>query len=210
MPVGQKKSFRKNKSLRKIGRRLNSKSVRKLSKRRSSKRSLASKSKKASKNSKRGWRTRSKSLGYAAANRGVSTSCFPARLKKLLKKVSAHYGKKLRITSGYRSHKHNRRIGGARRSQHLHCTAADFYIPGVNKYALARYLKGLTGRGGVGTYRGNRIVHLDVGPRRTWHWGGRKKRAKRRYRNKRRYSRVLRARRLARQRRVAKFRGSKS
>ena len=199
-----KKSFRKNKSIRKIGRRLNAKSVRKLTKRRSAKRG------KSSKTVKRGWRTRSKSLGYAAASRGVSTSCFPARLKRLLKKVSAHYGKKLRITSGYRSHRHNRRIGGARRSQHLHCTAADFYVPGVNKYALARYLKRLSGRGGVGTYGGNRTVHLDVGPRRSWHWGGRKKRAKRRYTKKRRISRVMKARRIARNRRVAKFRGSQS
>ncbi len=201
-----KKTFRKNKSLRKIGRRLNARSVRKLSRRGSAKTNLA----KRGKSSKRGWRTRSKGLGFAAANRGVSTSCFPPRLRKLLKKVSNHYGRKLRITSGYRSHRHNRRIGGARRSQHLHCTAADFYVPGVNKYTLARYLKGLAGRGGVGTYSGNRIVHLDVGPRRTWHWGGRKRRAKRRYIKKRRISRVMRARQIARKRRMATFRGSMS
>ncbi len=202
-----KKSFRKNKSLRKIGRRLNARSARKLTKRGSAKR------KRVSSKSKRGWRTRSKGLGYTAANRGVSTSCFPRRLRNLLKKVSAHYGRKLHITSGYRSHRHNRRVGGARRSQHLHCTAADFYVPGVNKYALARYLKRMPGRGGVGTYGGNRIVHLDVGPRRSWHWGGRKRRhasKKRRYRNKRRLSRVMRARRIARKRRMATFRGSLS
>ncbi len=212
-----KKTFRKNKSLRKIGRRLNARSVRKLTRRGSAKRSLAkrksAKRKTASKKTKRGWRTRSKGLGYTAANRGVSTSCFPKRLRNLLKKVSAHYGRKLHITSGYRSHRHNRRIGGARRSQHLHCTAADFYVPGVNKYALARYLKRLPGRGGVGTYGGNRIVHLDVGPRRTWHWGGRKRRhasKNRGYRSKRRLSRVMSARRIARKRRMAQFRGSMS
>ncbi len=208
-----KKSIRKSKSLRKIGRRLKAQSARKLTRRSSAKRKTASKK------TKRGWRTRSKGLGYKAANRGVSTSCFPKRLRKLLKKVSAHYGRKLHITSGYRSHRHNRRIGGARRSQHLHCTAADFYVPGVNKYALARYLKRLPGRGGVGTYGGNRIVHLDVGPRRTWHWGARKRRhaskkrryrSKRHYRNKRRVSRVMRARRIARKRRMATFRGSLS
>ncbi|MCP4934952.1 MAG: DUF882 domain-containing protein [bacterium] len=207
-----KKSFGKNKSLRKIGRRLNARSVRKLTRRGSAKRKSA-KRKTASKKTKRGWRTRSKGLGYQVAKRGVSTSCFPKRLRNLLKKVSAHYGRKLHITSGYRSHRHNRRIGGARRSQHLHCTAADFYVPGINKYALARYLKSLPGRGGVGTYGGNRIVHLDVGPRRSWHWGGRKKRhasKKRRYRSKRRVSRVKRARRIARKRRMARLRDSLS
>jgi Peptidase M15 len=204
-----RRSLRKNRSLRTIGRRLNSKSVRKLTKR--SRRSYKKSRKSAS---KRGWRTRSRGLGYAAAHRGVSTSCFPARLKRLLNKVSAHYGRKLRITSGFRSRRHNRRVGGARRSQHIHCTAADFYIPGVNKMALARYLKRMPGRGGVGTYCGNRTVHLDVGPRRTWHWNCRKSR--RRYAKKRSYKRRHKAvRRSARKhsrakRRVTRFRGTLS
>ena len=213
-----KRSVRKNGKLRTIGRRINAKSVRKLTRR--STRSVKSSTRKSRKSSrkasaKKGWRTRSKGLGYRTANRGVSTSCFPARLKKLLRKVSAHYGRKLVITSGYRSHRHNRRIGGARRSQHIHCTAADFYIPGVNKYSLARYLKRLPGRGGVGTYAGNRTVHLDVGPRRSWHWGGRKKRRYAKKRRNRRYNlRTVRGRTLARRhaarRRVARFRGTKS
>jgi uncharacterized protein YcbK (DUF882 family) len=62
--------------------------------------------------------------------------------------------------------------------------AVDFKIRGVNKYALARYLKKLPGRGGVGTYCGNSIVHLDVGPKRSWHHGCRKKH--RRYASKKR------------------------
>lgn len=188
-----KKSFRQNKSLRTIGRRMKLRASRRLTR----------------KSKKRGWRSRSRGLGYVAASRGVSTSCFPARLRKLLNKVSAHYGRKLRITSGFRSRRHNRRIGGARRSQHIHCTAADFYIPGVNKMSLARYLKRLPGRGGVGTYCGNRTVHLDIGARRTWHWGCRKSR-KRRHAKSRRFKRHSSVRRNARKRRVARFRGSKS
>ena len=195
-----------------IGRRIDAKSVRKLTKSGLSKRASKKSSRRSAKaSSKRGWRTRGKSLGYRTANRGVSTSCFPARLKKLLRKISAHYGRKLVITSGYRSHRHNRRIGGARRSQHVHCTAADFYIPGVNKYSLARYMKRLPGRGGVGTYSGNRTVHLDVGPRRSWHWGRKKKRraGKRRYRRSATVARRTAARRRSAKRRVARLRGSK-
>ena len=203
--------------LRTIGRRINAKSVRKLTKSRLGKRRLTkqtstkSSRRSAKKSSKRGWRTRGKSLGYRAANRGVSTRCFPKRLKRLLKKVSAHYGRKLVITSGYRSHRHNRRIGGARRSQHIHCTAADFYVPGVNKYTLARYLKRLPGRGGVGTYGGNRIVHLDVGPRRSWHWGRKRRHAGKKRRARRSaISRRIASRRRSAKRRVARLRGSKS
>ncbi len=197
---------RKNRALRTIGRRLDARSVRNLATPASRRKTGAGKTSRKSV-SKRGWRTRSRRLGYSVAGRGIRTSCFPARLRKLLRQVSAHYGRRLIITSGYRSHRHNRRIGGARRSQHLHCMAADFYIPGVNKYTLARYLKRLPGRGGVGTYAGNRTVHLDVGPRRSWHWG-RKRRHARRHKARRHY----RSRRSVRRRHVARvirFRGAK-
>ncbi|MCF6199226.1 MAG: D-Ala-D-Ala carboxypeptidase family metallohydrolase [Hyphomicrobiaceae bacterium] len=220
------RSVRRRKGLRTIGSRYKARSVRKLS--RGSKRlSKASRKKRRSKASrkqansgKRGWRTRSKGLGFRTAHKGISTSCFPARLKKMLRKVSAHYGRKLVITSGFRSHRHNRRIGGARRSQHVHCKAADFYIPGVNKYSLARFLKRLPGRGGVGTYSGNRTVHLDVGPRRSWHWGSKRRHARkgrsrkhrvRKARSKRYSSRRRNARKRASRRNWAKrFRGAQS
>ncbi len=200
-------SRRRHQGLRTIGSRFRLGSVRKPTRR---SKSLARASLKQARSGKRGWRTRARGLRFKTANRGVSTSCFPARLKKLLAKVSAHYGRSLVITSGYRSHRHNRRIGGARRSQHVHCKAADFYIPGVNKYSLARYLKKLPGRGGVGTYSGNRTVHLDVGPRRTWHWGSKHRHARkhkaRRYSGRRRNAR----RRASRRRHAIRFRGAKS
>ncbi len=151
--------------------------------------------------------------------RGATTKCFPRRLKKLLRKISAHYGKPVIIISGYRSPRHNRRVGGARRSQHMRCTAADFRVPGVSKFALARYAKSLPGRGGVGTYCRSGFIHLDVGPRRSWHWScgkGRKRRyAKRRgvrkkHVNRRKYgSRRKTARRATQRRRarVARARG---
>ena len=118
--------------------------------------------------------------------RNPRTRCFPAKLKRLIKKISRHYGKPIYVTSGHRSRGHNRRIGGARGSYHVKCKAVDFKVPGVSKYALARYVKRLPGRGGVGTYCGKSTIHLDVGPRRTWHWRCYKKR---RYYAKRRYNR---------------------
>ncbi len=108
------------------------------------------------------------------------------KLVKLLVQVQLHYGRPLHIISGCRSKKHNRRVGGARRSQHLYCKAADFQIPGVSKHKLAAYLKRLPGRGGVGLYCRSSYVHLDIGPRRQWYWscGKRKKYKKRRARRK--------------------------
>jgi len=158
---------------------------------------------------KRGWRTRNRGGQYMIARRGVNTSCFPSKLRGLLKKISRRYGRKLIITSGYRSVGHNRRVGGARRSQHIHCTAADFYIPGVNKMSLARYMKRLPGRGGVGTYCANRTVHLDVGPKRSWHWGCRRRHYARKHRARRRHYRSARKRSYKRRVASRRFRGAR-
>lgn len=92
------------------------------------------------------------------------------RLVRLLAQVQLHYGRPLHIISGCRSKAHNRRVNGARRSQHLNCKAADFLIPGVSKYKLAAYLRGMRGRGGVGLYCRSSFVHLDVGRKRQWYW----------------------------------------
>lgn len=97
------------------------------------------------------------------------------RLRGLLGQISSHYGRPVQVLSGCRSHRHNRRVGGARRSMHLHCKAADIRVAGVSKSRLRRYALRLSGRGGVGTYCGRSIVHVDVGPRRTWYHGCRKR-----------------------------------
>ncbi len=111
--------------------------------------------------------------------RKARIGCIPADLRMLLNTVAWHYGKRVHIQSGYRSKHYNRRVGGARRSLHVKCQAVDIQVKGVNKYKLAKFLKTLPGRGGVGTYCGVSTVHIDVGARRSWHYGCRK-RSKRR------------------------------
>ena len=123
--------------------------------------------------------------GMVGKRRQAKIGCIPADLKMLLNTVAWHYGKKVHIQSGYRSKHHNRRIGGAKSSYHVKCQAVDIQVKGVNKYSLAKYLKTLPGRGGVGTYCNVSTVHIDVGPRRNWHYGCRKK-SRRRYARKRR------------------------
>ena len=115
----------------------------------------------------------------------VKTHCFPTKLRRLMNKVERHFGKKLVLTSGYRSSRYNRRVGGAKRSQHVHCKAVDFHIRGVNKYSLARYVKTLRGVGGVGSYCKSSSIHMDIGPKRSWHWGCGKSKSRKRYVKKR-------------------------
>ena len=98
------------------------------------------------------------------------------RLVRLLHKVSRHYGRPVHIQSGYRSPKYNRRIGGARRSYHMRNQAADIKVSGVSKHKLAKFLKTLTGRGGIGVYCSSSTTHIDVGPVRQWWWPCRKRR----------------------------------
>jgi uncharacterized protein YcbK (DUF882 family) len=99
----------------------------------------------------------------------VDVGCLKPELVRMLKTIERRFGKKMVITSGYRSPAHNRRVNGAARSQHMYCSAVDVQIPGVSKWELAKYARSLPGRGGVGTYC-HASVHIDVGPERDWNW----------------------------------------
>lgn len=98
----------------------------------------------------------------------VKVHCFPRNLRNILKQVERRFGRAPVVTSGYRSPRHNRKIRGARNSHHTRCTAADIQVKGVSKWTLARYLRSIPGRGGVGTYCHTKSVHIDVGTKRDW------------------------------------------
>jgi uncharacterized protein YcbK (DUF882 family) len=100
----------------------------------------------------------------------VETGCFKPQLLRILKSVEQHFGKKVLVTSGRRSLGHNIKVGGAPRSRHLTCEAADIQVAGVSKWEVAGFLRQAEGRGGVGTYCHTQSVHVDVGPRRDWNW----------------------------------------
>jgi Peptidase M15 len=100
-----------------------------------------------------------------------------SRLVSVLRQVERRYGRPVTISSGCRSHARNRAAGGAKRSLHLQCKAADIRVAGISEGQLLRYVRALPGVGGVGTYCGNSVVHVDIGPRRAWTGGcGRRKR----------------------------------
>jgi len=106
--------------------------------------------------------------GLLLQRRGVKVGCFPPRLLRILKQVERRFGRSPIVSSGYRSKAYNRRVGGARNSTHIRCIAADIQVKGVSKWKLARYLRSIPGRGGVGTYCYTNAVHIDIGAKRAW------------------------------------------
>lgn len=81
-------------------------------------------------------------------------------------------GVPIRINSGYRSPAHNRKVGGAKNSQHLRGAAADIVVPGYTPVQVAAAIERLIDEGkmlegGLSTY--NTFVHYDVrGGRARW------------------------------------------
>jgi uncharacterized protein YcbK (DUF882 family) len=108
--------------------------------------------------------------GLLTQTDSVDVACLKPSLVRVLKTVEQHYGRKIIVTSGYRSPSHNRRARGAKNSLHMFCAAADIQVPGIGKWELASYFRTMPGRGGVGTYCHTESVHIDVGPERDWNW----------------------------------------
>ena len=107
--------------------------------------------------------------GLLKQRESVDTACLKPKLVRMLKQVERHFGKRLIVTSGYRSPAYNKKVRGAEKSQHMYCAAVDVQLPGVSKWELAKYVRAMPGRGGVGTYC-HGSIHIDVGPERDWNW----------------------------------------
>ena len=108
--------------------------------------------------------------GLLKQTESVDVACLKPSLVRVLKTIEQRYGKKLIVTSGYRSRLRNIRARGAKNSLHMYCAAADIQVPGVGKWELANFARSMPGRGGVGTYCHTESVHVDVGPERDWNW----------------------------------------
>lgn len=107
--------------------------------------------------------------GLRLAHKAVDARCLKPQLINLLKTIERNYNRPVYITSGYRNPIYNRKVNGANRSLHMSCAAADIIVPGVHKYEVAKFVRSLPGRGGVGTYC-HQAIHVDIGPRRDWNW----------------------------------------
>ncbi len=100
--------------------------------------------------------------GTYVANSGVDTFCLVPNLRLMLWSFETYFGRKVVVSSGYRSPAHNADVGGKEDSYHMRCMAADFFIPGVDKRKLIAYAwrNGLVG--GLGCYPGRSFIHVDV------------------------------------------------
>lgn len=83
--------------------------------------------------------------------------------------------KRYRINSGYRNKEKNKKVGGAKNSQHLYGRALDVFVTQKDrvKFYEAAKSAGFTGFGW-----GNNIVHIDMGPKRWWTYDNNGKEAK--------------------------------
>jgi hypothetical protein len=89
-------------------------------------------------------------------------------LARALQPVRNRLGRPFRVNSWYRPPAVNAAVGGASRSQHLNGNAVDLQVQGMSGRQVANAVM-LTWPGGIGIYSNiPNIIHLDLGPRRTW------------------------------------------
>jgi hypothetical protein len=99
---------------------------------------------------------------YTVQTPRVRHRCFPGKLQGILSHIARQVGRRPLVTSGHRS-------AGRRGSLHRKCLAADIRVPGVSVKRIVAAARSAPAIGGIGTYC-NGIVHVDVGPRRSWHY----------------------------------------
>lgn len=94
----------------------------------------------------------------------ANSGCLASNLRSIVSSVAANYGA-VTVNSTCRSARHNRRVGGARKSWHLTGNAVDFRVATSAVGRLFAHLRGMVG--GIKHYGGGRF-HIDNGPKRTF------------------------------------------
>ena len=84
-------------------------------------------------------------------------------LAEILQKIRTHFARPVNINSAFRTHEHNKKVGGEADSQHLYGRAADIVVTGVSPKKVAEYAETLlVGKGGIGIYEKKGFCHIDV------------------------------------------------
>jgi len=96
-----------------------------------------------------------------ACKDGSDTILIDTQLAYYLQKIRDHFGKAVRINSGYRTPSYNAQVGGASESQHVLGTAADILVEGYTPKEVAAYADQI-GVNGIGIYK--TFTHIDVRP----------------------------------------------
>ena len=84
------------------------------------------------------------------------------RLMNLLEEIRTACGNRaVTVNSGYRTESYNKKVDGAKQSQHLYAAAADIKVSGKSASEVYKLCDRLVGnRGGVGRY--STFTHVDV------------------------------------------------
>lgn len=84
------------------------------------------------------------------------------KLMNLLEEIRTACGNRaVTVNSGYRTESYNKKVDGARQSQHLYAAAADIKVSGKSAAEVYKLCDTLVGsRGGVGKY--STFTHVDV------------------------------------------------
>lgn len=94
-------------------------------------------------------------------------------LVDIVQKIRSHFGKPVKVSSGYRCPVHNKNVGGATGSRHGKGMAADIYIDGIAPAEIAKYAEGL-GIKGIGLYETDEdghFVHVDTRTTKSYWYG---------------------------------------
>jgi len=109
------------------------------------------------------------------ASKGNGLIDIKADLVNRLDAVRAEFGRPIKIISGYRDPAHNRRVGGAKNSQHMHGIAVDIDLNGMDIGTRYRLMVLLIQHGftSFGSYdRSPNMLHADLRHRAvTWDQG---------------------------------------
>jgi zinc D-Ala-D-Ala carboxypeptidase len=115
---------------------------------------------------KSAWRWKSFSPQEIACKGTGSIAINEAALDKL-QALRDKLGRPLLLTSAYRSPEHNKRVGGAKNSQHMLGIAFDVRMENQDpqKFEAAARAVGFTG---FGYYPKQGFMHIDTGAKRSW------------------------------------------
>lgn len=87
------------------------------------------------------------------------TDTADVELIDVLNGIRSHYQKPVIINSGHRCPEYNKRVGGARNSQHVYGRAADFVVQGVDPAEVYAWCD-TWHKGGLGKY--DTFTHIDT------------------------------------------------
>ncbi len=79
-------------------------------------------------------------MGFDNTPGEAETEALRLLCEKVLQPVRDHYGKGVKVNSGYRSPESNAAVGGSKTSDHCKGMAADIEIPGVANAELAQWI----------------------------------------------------------------------